>query len=164
MNKHMQKYPPRPVINDNIRREAAKNWVQENIPHDDEEVKEALQELLVANASLGDDGFELGKKVENETTITVDFQLCEALDNFSSCLLRVYRMAEKAWVENNHIEPPYPVGTHIYYSSGFSKQRGVITAVYEYAPAKYLIKDDDACEGTNFIISFEDVEAVREEL
>ena len=50
MNEAMKKYPPRPTINNDIRQDAAKNWVQEYIPHDDEEIKKALQSSLATNS------------------------------------------------------------------------------------------------------------------
>jgi hypothetical protein len=104
------------------------------------------------------DGYALAKRLDDYAYWDCDFQMAEALDQFSWLAHREIENAEKEWAAANNIQPPFPVGTRVVLKRG---EAGEITGLYQ--PAKYLIKVDgdphaDAPSNSRRIVNFEDCE------
>ena len=107
------------------------------------------------------DGYEIGKALDNNAWWDCDFQMVEILDGYGSAVYRAIECAEKAWAERVKPQPRLPVGTRVSLPRGRS---GVITGIYEYGAAKYLVKVDGEAAAkppTNSrqILNFEDAVA-----
>ena len=164
MNKHMQKYPKRPhCFDDAIRAKAAELWVRENNNVADEEGLEDIKNLL-SQADPRHDGFELGKFIENDTTVEVDLELCNLLDDFGRIVRHLAEEAEKEWEKINKIEPPYPKGTKVKFKYGREEGVGVIHSVHTHLPATYWISHETRKILGKPLVRFEDVEAIEEDL
>lgn len=163
MNKHMQKYPKRPHrFDDAIRAKAAELWAERNRNIADEEDLEEIRKYLLW-ADIRYDGFELGKMIEDFTSIEVDLELCNSLDEFGSIARYLAIDAEKEWEKINKIEPPYPIGTKVKFKYGEKEGTGVIRRVYHNLPATYCISSEMPKMVGTPLVRFEDVEAIEEE-
>ena len=135
----------RPVVTDEMIRHAAEivaPKVQGNV--DD----------LADTYSHSMDGYDLAKQLERECFWDVSRDQMEQLDEMECIVDDLYRSAEKAWFEDNDIQPPFPVGTKI--------KEGVIKGIYEYMPAYYQVKKYGCTdEGTHLLIKFEDAVPVE---
>jgi hypothetical protein len=104
------------------------------------------------------DGFELAKKLERECNCDFIFDDVEILDQMSSYASDVLLQAEKQWVLEYDIKPPYEIGTRT--------TKGTISDIYQYSPASYEIKpygqDDESCGNKRWIVKFEHVELKAE--
>lgn len=106
------------------------------------------------------DGYVLAKKLDNYAYWDCDFQIAEALDQFSYLADREIEKAQKEWAAQHAIEPPFPIGTRVVFKP--SDEAGEVTGLYQ--PAKYLIAVDgdpmaDEPSNARRIVNFEDCQA-----
>jgi len=113
---------------------------------------------IAASASAHMDGYEIAKALESCSGFSCSLETAEILDGFSSIARHQIEEAQKIWVSENDIHPPFPLGTKISCKWGGEIILGVIDEIYKYGPAQYCIKKD----GSDFnagrpIVNFEDV-------
>jgi len=99
----------------------------------------------------GMDGYELAKELDKNAYWDSSREEMEALDEVDYLVERAVAQAVKAWAEEFKPEPPLPVGTRV--------ERGVITGIYDYTPATYLVKEDGCTNDSRRLIKFEDAVA-----
>ncbi len=98
------------------------------------------------------DGYELAKELDKWASWDTTRDEMEDLDEVGHLVDEAVREAEKAWFAENDIQPPLPVGARI--------KEGLITGIYDYTPASYLVKTDDCTDDSRRrIIRFEDAVA-----
>ena len=137
-------------------------------------IGEALAAKLVANGDLaigerdraaGDiarhlgrlmDGYELTKRLDDREGWNCSFEIVEELNAVGSLIEDEIEGAAKAWIEDNKIVPPLPVGARVSTRWGHETITGTIHEVYPYRAGKYSIKRDDGRTGFA-LVNFEDV-------
>ena len=98
------------------------------------------------------DGYELARELDRYYGWDLNMSDVEELDCMSSIVDELQREAEKTWFADNNIQPPLPIGTRI--------TEGVIEAVDEYSPGKYLVKENGCTQqGRWLLVNFEEAEA-----
>lgn len=163
MNKAMKKYPPRPTLTPEAKSESIEVWSDcldrvSNLWANKEEVIEAVIEC----AELNDDGYELGKKID-DWGIEVSFDLCEALDRVSSCLHGTEDEMVRDWVKTYNVEPPFPVGARVFWMDGFKKKTGtIVESESARKEGKFAVSEDGETRGWKRILKYEDVELLEE--
>lgn len=136
----MQNIPPRPRA-DKAMILVACSVVAEKINADAATIAEHYRRHM--------DGFELAKELDKYAYWDTTRDDMEALDEVDYLVNRAEELAVKAWAEEFKPEPPIPVGTRI--------KEGVITGIYDYTPATYLVKEDGCTDDSRHrIIKFED--------
>lgn len=94
------------------------------------------------------DGYELAKEMERKGCL-ISVSMIEILDSMSHEIDELVKVAEKEWVKSENIQPTLIIGSHI--------KEGQITGIYEYSPARYLVKETGCkVESRHLIIKFED--------
>lgn len=135
---------PRPKITDAMKLEAAKA-VAAKIDAD--------PEIIAKHYRYPMDGYELAKELDRYEMWDLTRIEMEELDRVDFRARELIEKAEKEWFERNQPKPPFELGTQI-------KWRGIIgeiTGIYEYGPAKYLVKPNDNSTGDGrYIVNFED--------
>lgn len=151
---------PRPKFSSEIAKIAAAEIVSRLIRngHLTDEDREDRVSEFAKHGGRHADGFEIAKALEDHAWWDCDFQMAEILDGYGSAVYRAIEREEKAWAERVKPQSTLPVGARVNLPLG---RRGEITGIYEYGPAKYLVKVDgeaDAEPPTNsrLIINFED--------
>jgi len=108
------------------------------------------EELADLKSALGDcsydahwEGYKLAKCLDSHYYWgdACDTQLCEILDNAETIAHKIVQLAVSEWVKANKIEPPYPVGTAVKFTSGWNKLTGKIAAI-NYGTAEYTVQED----------------------
>jgi len=95
------------------------------------------------------DGFELAKELDRYERWDTTRDDMEALDEIDWLVDQAEVAVVNAWAEEFKPEPPISVGSRI--------KQGVITGIYEYRPATYLVKADGCTDETSsLLINFED--------
>jgi len=150
----------RPKFSPIIARLAASSVVDRLIRdgHLEEDTREDSLEDIAKYARPHMDGYEIAKALDDYASWCIDFQICETLDGFSHEVRSQLDMAERAWVAATNPQPPLAMGSRVQLSRG---ETGVITGIYEYGAAKYLVKVDgdprgEAPQESRRIINFED--------
>lgn len=95
----------------------------------------------------------------------------ENIDCFYNVVDDLLKAREKRWAEENHIQPPFPIGSTVRLPAHYDEKFGVISKVYEYDVARYCIltesqvkfNQEREAQGKTeqkggYIIKFEDVE------
>lgn len=104
-------------------------------------------ELLIKHGNTRINGYDLAKAMDDDYWgISPNAEIVECLDGFSSALERARDNEIKRWIEREGITPPLAVGTRVVWQSYKGIQSGEITGIYEYSPAKYMIKVDGDVE------------------
>lgn len=99
------------------------------------------------------DGYELARVLDRMYYWDLTMPDVEALDHMDSLVRAELDKAEKQWAEQEAIEPPLPIGTHI--------KEGVIVGVYDHMAARFMVKENgDETEGRFLLVKFEDAIAV----
>ena len=147
----MSDIPTRPVVTEDMIRQAAEVVATR---------LSANAEDIVSEYSYPMDGFELAKELMKWHNWDVSRDDLDILDEVDSLVEALLKEAEKQWFEQNNIQPPLPIGTHI--------TLGEITGIYEYDVARYEVKElgqdgDENLLGRR-IIKFEDAELAGEKL
>ena len=98
------------------------------------------------------DGYQLARELERYHYVDA---LCiddvNRLDEISGLVDEALRKAEKAWAEENNIQPKLSVGAVI--------GSGVIAGVCQHSPARYLVKEHGCTQNRRFLlVRFEDAE------
>ena len=98
------------------------------------------------------DGYQLARELERCHYVD---DLCiddvNRLDEISGLVDEALRKAEKAWAEENNIQPKLSVGAVI--------GSGVIAGVCQHSPARYLVKEHGCTQDGRFLlVRFEDAE------
>lgn len=140
----MTEFAKRPVVNDEIIYACAEKLIERlGIDGDPQDIVDVYYSC--------DDGYELGRELEQSKWWSMDFRTVEALDELSSDVYRAVDKAEKQWAIDNNIKPKLAVGTVL--------KRGVIAGVYEYGGAKYRVKEHGCTHESRFLlVNFEDAE------
>ncbi|SDS33417.1 hypothetical protein [Pseudomonas sp. bs2935] len=109
-------------------------------------------ETMAQHYRRGMDGFDLAKELDKYAYWDTTRDDMEALDEVDYLVDRAEDLAVKAWAEEFNPEPPLPIGTRV--------KQGVITRIYEHAPATYCVKEDGCTNDTrSLLIKFEDAVA-----
>lgn len=117
-----------------------------------EKLDGADAETIAKYYCRGMDGFELAKELDKSAYWDTTREDMEALDEVDWLVDKAERDAVRAWAEEHKPEPPFPVGTRV--------TEGVITGIYDYDPACYLVREDDCQdESRRRIIKFENARA-----
>ena len=130
----------RPKVTKEMILEAAKQ-IAENLDVDAETIAEHYRHPM--------DGYQLARELDRYAHLDLAMADVEELDGMSGIVDRLHSEAEKKWAAENDIQPPLPIGTTI--------KQGVIARIYEYAAARYLVKENGCTqEGRHLIVKFED--------
>lgn len=139
----MNYIPPRPKADKEMIL-AACTVVAEKINRDAETIAQHYRRHM--------DGFELAKELDKYVSWDTTRDDMEALDEVDYLVDRAEDLAVKVWAEEFKPEPPLPIGTRV--------KQGVITRIYEHAPAMYCVKEDGCTNETrSLLIKFEDAVA-----
>lgn len=154
--------PPRPTINDDIRRRAAEAFAVDygHIGLECKGSDDIIDDLVCAMGHTGDmpDGYELAKYLDDYRAWVIDFDAIETLNCLCEFLDEEMFAAEEAWARENNILPLLPVGTVVFYGSVFNRKKGVITGIYKYRPACYEVKENGAEDNRRIIVKYEDAQ------
>jgi hypothetical protein len=147
-------------LTEEMARCAAEKVVRDLIRDGHIEEKEASESAvdIARHGNLWGDGYQLARDLENNCYWDCNMAMAEILDTFSSHARDQLEAAEKAWAVEHKPEPKFETGARVRLKSGGT---GVVDGVYEYGPAKYLVKmdgDADARPPANSrrIVNFED--------
>ncbi len=99
------------------------------------------------------DGYELARELDRSAGWDLTMPDVEELDCLSGIVSDLHSKAEKKWAEENDIQPPLTIGTHI--------KQGVIDSVCDHSVATYRVKESGCTRAGRFLlIRFEDAVAV----
>lgn len=143
----MNKYPPRPTETREIILKIAADVALEL-----GESADCAEDIADAYIRRGPDGFAIAKELDHDGW-DITAEDVEALDGMYWQVSRAVTELEKAWFQENNIQPPLEIGTEI--------KEGVITGIYEHQPAYYRVKEH-GCTNDNrsLLIKFEDAQEV----
>lgn len=134
--------PPRPKIDKEIITKAAKVFIKDNIGSlPDDIAAEDLVGHLVKHFADYKNGFELAKDLEWEGW-DIDAETVQVLDDFGNYVTKSLHQAEKEWIEQNNIQPPFPENTEVEYMYGRVLRKGVITGIYPHRAGMYEIREN----------------------
>lgn len=150
----MNTIPKRPVINEEMVKQAAKKVVGRMTRLDDA-AKSRLESLIAEVYEDGMNGFETCKELEaKDLNLVVDSNFVSDIDEMSFHCDEVLEGYEFAWVKKYNIQPKLEVGTVV--------NGDTITGIHERLPASYLVKlkghDDEKNGKSRKIVEFEDLE------
>lgn len=141
----MNKYPPRPKATREIILQAAIKAAGDlGVSAED------AKDIADAYSRSGPDGFAIAKELE---CMGWDLSASdiEVLDEMYCDVSRAVAELEKAWAEENNIQPPLEIGTEI--------KEGVITGIYEHQPAYYRVKEHGCTNDSRYLlIKFENAQ------
>jgi hypothetical protein len=136
------------------------------------------EELADLKSALGDcsydshwEGYKLAKSLDDHYYWgeVCDTHLCEILDNADTIAHKIVQLAVSEWVKANKIEPPFPVGTAVEFTSGYSKITGKVAAI-NYGTAEYTVQEDGRTYAPSesgfvagYIVPYEVVKAIETE-
>ena len=143
----MNKYPPRPKTTREIILKIAADVARKL-----GESADAVEDIADAYMSYGPDGFSIAKELDRDGWDLSAGDI-ETLDRMQWDVSRTVTELEKAWVEENNIQPPLEIGTEI--------KEGVIAGIYEHQPTYYLVKEHGCTnDSRHLLIKFEDAQEV----
>lgn len=154
--------PPRPTANYEIKLAAAYAFLKEH-PYiqdgmDEQDTLDLLADDLAMHSHESIDGYALAKNLEDAYHWEdIGAETVSQLDDFGSYIRTELLKAETKWATENHIEPPYPVGSRVQFFRGCELMQGVITEIDQHFPACYQIKTDHSSDNCRSIIKFEHV-------
>lgn len=164
-NTHMQKYPPRPSVdNDGYDDKFITALQKEKI--DGHENRDYLANLVYAYWATGcGDGYKIALHLIKECYATISREEMEELDAVSSAQDRLQKELEEEWLENNKITAPFKSGTKVNFKQFHPEEKivtGLIENIYEYRIGVYalhLYDDNGHLKDTQSrrLIKFEDV-------
>lgn len=141
----------RPIITTEIKLAAARKMV-EAIKSDCDTrgfpSSEEMAEDIADVASIYDDGYAIARQLDDRKGWSIDTSIVEALEGFSFILDQELDKAIKSWIEENDIQPPFPIKTRVKLHTG---ETGEIDMIRRET-AEYFIKidgDSKAEEPTN---------------
>lgn len=119
---------------------------------------------IAKHGRLHIDGYRLAKDLDRFSNWDCNLEIAEGLDNFSRFADAEISAAEKEWADANAISPHLPIGTRVQLRSG---ETGIITGIYEYGAAKFLIlidgdKNARGPSNSRSVVNFEDAQAIGE--
>lgn len=101
-------------------------------------------ETIARNYRHPMDGYQLARELDRNEYWDLSMSDVEELDNLSAVVASLLTAAEKKWFSENDIQPPLPIGSTI--------REGVIDGIYQYAPARYLVKESGCSQDGRFLI------------
>lgn len=134
--------------------------------HELSDLKDALEDC-----PEGWDGYTLAKWLDDNAywREVCDTRLCKILDNAETIAYKVLQALVADWVKANKIEPPFPVGTAVEFTSGWNKLTGKIAAI-NYGTAEYTVQEDGKTYSPSesgfvagYLVPYESVKAIVEE-
>lgn len=141
---------PRPTVTDEMIRAAVQSVAEKMMTGDVESAVEAICRQYQHPM----DGFDLAMNLKQWEYWDVTRNEMEDLDAIENRISEALREAEKQWFSANPVEPPFPIGT--------KTTRGVITGIYEYGPACYLVQEPGQPDNRKLIVKFEDAKEPTE--
>lgn len=147
----MNKYPPRPTAT----RETILQ-VASDVALSLGESADGAEDIADAYMGYGPCGFRIAKELDRDGWhLTSEF--VNTLDGMCLDVSLAVAELEKAWAEENGIQPPLEIGTEI--------KEGVIAGIYEHQPAYYLVKEHGCTnDSRHLLIKFEDAQEVTVEM
>lgn len=141
---------PRPKVTDEMIRDVASTVLKKIYPADSDTAIENAAADIVRHYSYPMDGYELALEL-NRYGWDVSRDEMEELDAVDWHIRDALKEAEEQWFAASPMEPPFPIGAEI--------TRGLITGIYEYGPARYLVKEPGKSDSSRLIVKFEDARA-----
>lgn len=159
-----EEIPARPVMNDAIRIQGAKNAIAGGLgcisDGDDEEEIEAFVSAIAKCHPYLCDGYELAKDMEWEG-FDVDRSFVDDMDDVCDHISTALRNAVIKWGKEHCPVPPFEIGTELKVDGFDGIEYGIIEGIYEATCADYLVKMRECEHGGHRVIKFE--EAVKNE-
>lgn len=155
--------PKRPIIlTDEMKQRAARQVAEalRKFGHIEEsQIDDSVRDIArVGYAHM--DGYQLAKALDERCYWDCDMSMLDELDTWSSAAKLEIKAAQQKWVEDNKIEPPFPVGTRVIARWGGEDHTGTIDEVYAHGVAQYAVKvDNDSDPTRRIIVDFEDARA-----
>lgn len=158
---------PRPVFNDEIRLELAKQigkeifeWCNGETPLED--CVSDCNDIFKWHVS--ENGYVLAKEFEDRW-YSPDANLVEILDSVWSEQNELIRQAVKKWVIEDDIKPQFEIGKSVIVQYGLKKVEGIITDIYSET-AEYIVAISEGMtplDGSiRAIIKYENAELITE--
>ncbi|NLY16606.1 MAG: hypothetical protein GXZ05_09560 [Gammaproteobacteria bacterium] len=141
----MNKYPPRPKVTRAIILKVAAETARElRWPEDSAEC------IADAYVGYGPDGFRIAKELDRD-----GWDLHEDdIEVFGGMRWKINHIAlelEKAWVEENNIQPPLEIGAEI--------AEGIITGICKNPPGRYEVREHGCTDDNRrLLVKFEDAQ------
>lgn len=122
------------------------------------DIDEYAYDLAGLNLGRWADGYAVMKALENGHDREGSFAAAEILDGYSSSYGAALDRQQALWAERNNIQPPLPIGASVVLRGHRGREAGVITGIYEYGPAQYLVRIEGGPENSRRVVNFEDVQ------
>ncbi len=120
----------------------------------------AAQDLADAGG-MWRDGYEIAKDLDDQYCWDCSMEMLEYLDSYGYELHRLVEQAQKAWAEENNVQPPLEIGTRVTVKG----ESGVVTGINEHGAAQFLVAIDGEEKkhgGTcRRIVNFEDAQPAQ---
>lgn len=151
----------RPSYSHDLYLRAAEVFVRDSNIELESSDPEQFAKDLADSFSIGDNGFDIAKAMDDRChSMTADN--VEALDNFFYFVQDELEKDVKAWVRDNDIQPPLPIGCTVRLKD---RKQGKIMRVYSAEKATYAVlmaEDYKKINAGQRILSYEDVELVEQ--
>lgn len=110
---------------------------------------------IAARFTMGDNGYELAKELDDYHSYKPDLEMIEELDQMDHEVDSEYKKQIRQWVIDFNITPPFPDNTRV--------KQGLITGVSSHSPACFevLMNCDPEDSTRRLILKFEDAELVE---
>lgn len=124
----------------------------------DEDEREMAEQIAGEAHGQHEDGYSLARRLDDHCGWTIDTELVDVLDNWSSHARCVLEEAQKTWREQHKPVAAFDVGARVRLKDG---SVGVVTDTdYQYGVAQYLVRIDgdplaDSAEARR-IVNWED--------
>jgi hypothetical protein len=106
-------------------------------------------EQFVSQYSRFKDSYEIARDMDRRYSCDLSREDLDDIDDMIGHVDNYHREVVKQWFAENDIQPPYAIGSTL--------TRGLITGIYEYEPATYLVKEPGCTNPTrSLLIKFED--------
>lgn len=153
-------------LTDAMKKAAARDLAQELAEHghiNANEIEDAARDIAKHAHGPWTDGYTLAKRLDDYAGWDCNFGMAEVLDGWSTFSDDALRKAEKEWASRVNPTPPFANGTRV----RVKDEMGTIDGIYDYGPAKYLIKIDcdpraNTSEKSRRIVNFEDVVSIED--
>jgi len=125
---------------------------------DSREIVEFADDLAGLNLGQTCDGYCVMKEMDDDLGWEGSFEAAEILDGYGRLYQAILKHQQTLWAERNNIQPPLPIGASVVLRGHRGREAGVITGIYEYGPAQYLVRIEGGPENSRRVVNFEDVQ------
>ncbi len=154
----------RPKLDDVIIRAGAQLFIQDHFKSGSEWLMGCADSFAdaVVKEWNHDDGWSFADKLKRNGWV-INRDEAEELDSLSVCIHDALKQAQKAWLTENNIAAPFPIGTYVKFNHGRDALEGVIKEVESHRLVGQYLIEVDAC--FNFgngrpVVNWEDVEPI----